>query len=153
MVKGPFLAVYCVQQLHAIACPFSKHLQILYIFAQISKNILPFLTYFSLFSGKSHACPYFLEQALGNLLKVLVCLFLYFEPNQVILLWKVSKKNKKVQKPNILLSLLTLLEFCLHLKTLFVIFSSYRFQMKQINTHKILCVTISSETGSFTSWA
>ena len=55
----------------------------------------PFLTFFCLSSGKSHACPYFLEEALGNPFKVLVCLFLYFESNKVILLWKVSKKNKK----------------------------------------------------------
>ena len=31
----------------------------------------------------------------GNLFKVLVCLFLYLESNQVIILWKVSKQNKK----------------------------------------------------------
>ena len=31
----------------------------------------------------------------GHLLKVLVCLFLYLESNQVIILWKVSKRNKK----------------------------------------------------------
>ena len=29
------------------------------------------------------------------LLKILVCLFLYLESNQVIILWKVSKRNKK----------------------------------------------------------
>ena len=31
----------------------------------------------------------------GRLLKVFVCLFLYLELNQVIILWKVSKRNKK----------------------------------------------------------
>ena len=31
----------------------------------------------------------------GHLLKVLVCLFLYLESNQVIILWKVSKRNSK----------------------------------------------------------
>ena len=32
----------------------------------------------------------------GDLLKVFfVCLFLYLESNQVIILWKVSKRNKK----------------------------------------------------------
>ena len=30
----------------------------------------------------------------GHLLKVLVCLFLYLESNQVIILRKVSKRNK-----------------------------------------------------------
>ena len=153
MVKGLFLAVYCVQQSHAITCLFSKYFQILHIFCPSFQIFCPFLTFFCLFSGKSHGCPYFQEQALGNLLKVLVCLFFYFESNQVILLWKVSKKNKKDQKPNILLSLLTLLEFYLHLKTFFVIFSSYRFQMKQISTRKILCATISNETDNSTSWA
>ena len=29
----------------------------------------------------------------GPLLKVLVCLFLYLESNQVIILWRVSKKE------------------------------------------------------------
>ena len=71
----------------------------------------------------------------GQLLKV-VYLFLYLESNQVIVLWKVSKRNKKDQKPNFLLSLLTLLEFYLHLQTLFI-FSSYRFQIKQISTLEI----------------
>ena len=31
----------------------------------------------------------------GHQLKVLVCLFLYLESNQVIILWKVSKRSKK----------------------------------------------------------
>ena len=31
----------------------------------------------------------------GHLLKVLVFLFLYLESNQVIILWKVSKRNRK----------------------------------------------------------
>ena len=30
-----------------------------------------------------------------HLLKVLICLFLYLESNQVIILWKASKWNKK----------------------------------------------------------
>ena len=56
----------------------------------------------------------------GHLLKVFVFLFLYLESNQVIILWKVSKRNKKDQKPNFLFSLLTLLEFYVHLQTFFV---------------------------------
>ena len=43
-----------------------------------------------------------------HLLKVLACLLLCLEFNQVIILWKVSKKNKKDWKPNRLLPLLTL---------------------------------------------
>ena len=66
----------------------------------------------------------------GHLLKAFVCLFLYLESNQVIILWKVSKRNKKDWKPNPLLSSLALREFCLHLQTFFVIFLSSRFQMK-----------------------
>ena len=65
LMSWSFLANYCVQ--YVITCRFSKYFQILYIFAQIFKyfalfNI--FLTFFCLFSEKSHACPYFLEQAL-----------------------------------------------------------------------------------------
>ena len=52
-----------------------------------------------------------------------------------------------------MLSLLTLLEFYQHLQTFFVIFSSYRFQMKQISTLQIRCITTSEETSNFTSWA
>ena len=89
----------------------------------------------------------------GHLSKVLVCLFLYLESNKVIVLWKVSKRNKKDWKPNFLLSLLTLLEFYQHLQTFFVIFYSYRFQMKQISTLEIQCVTTSDETGNSTSCA
>ena len=78
----------------------------------------------------------------GHLLKVLVRLFLYLESNQVITVWKVSKRykkdyktnNQKDQKTIFLLSLLTLLEFYQHLQTFFVTFSSYRFQMKQMST-------------------
>ena len=62
-----------------------------------------------------------------RLLKVLACLLLYLESNQVIISWKVSKRNYKDWKPNFLLSLPTLLEFYLHLQTLFLILSSYRF--------------------------
>ena len=89
----------------------------------------------------------------GHLLNIFVCLFLYVELNQVIILWKVSKRNKKDQKPIFLLSLLTLLEFYLHLQTFFVIFFSYRFQRKQISTLEMQCANTSDETGSFTSWA
>ena len=39
---GPILAVCCVPLSHKITCPFSKHFQILYIFAKIFK-------YFALF--------------------------------------------------------------------------------------------------------
>ena len=82
----------------------------------------------------------------GHLLKVLVCLFLYLESNQVIILWKVFKRNKKDQKPIFLLSLLTLLEFHQHSQLSFVIFSSYRFQMKQISTLELRCVTTSASS-------
>ena len=40
-LSGPFLAV-----LHAVACPFSKYLQILYIFAQIFKHFVLFQHFF-----------------------------------------------------------------------------------------------------------
>ena len=62
-----FLAVYCMRQLHATICLFSKYFQVLYIFAQIFKYfsffcpILPFFCLFWPFSGNLHACPYFLE--------------------------------------------------------------------------------------------
>ena len=72
----------------------------------------------------------------GHLLKLFVGLLLYLESNQVIILWKVSKRNKKDWKPDFLVSSLTLLEFYLQLQTV-VIFSSYRFQMKQISTLEI----------------
>ena len=78
-----------------------NHLSLFKIFSNLvhfcpnSQIFSPFLTFFCPFSGKSHACPYFLELALGNLLKVLLCLFLYLESSQVIILSKVSKKNKK----------------------------------------------------------
>ena len=62
-----------------------------------------------------------------HLLKVLACLLLYLEFTQVIILWKVSKRNSKDWKPNLLLPLLTLLEFYLQLQTFFLIFLSYRF--------------------------
>ena len=76
----------------------------------------------------------------AQLLKVLVCLFLYLKSNKVIVLWKVSKRNKKDQKPIFLLSLLTLLEFYQHLQ-------------KQITTLQICCVTKLDETSNSTSWA
>ena len=49
-----------------IACnhlPFSKHFQILFIFAYF-QIFWPFSTFLCPFSGKSHPCPYFLRQAL-----------------------------------------------------------------------------------------
>ena len=66
---GPILAVYCVQQSHAVIFPFSKYFQILYTFAQIFKYFAvfyPFIIIFIFFCTfeKSHACPYFLEQTL-----------------------------------------------------------------------------------------
>ena len=85
--------------LHAITTrnhlPFYKIFSNLIHFCPNFEIFCPFLTFFPLFSGKSHARPNFLEQTLANLLKVLVCLFLYLESNQVIILWKVSKKDKK----------------------------------------------------------
>ena len=85
----------------------------------------------------------------GHLLKVFVFLFLYLESNQVIILWKVSKRNKKDQKPDFSFPLLTLLEFYLHLQIFFVIFSSYRFQMKQISNLEIQYATTSNEFEQF----
>ena len=84
----------------------------------------------------------------GHLFKVFVWLFLYLESNQIIILWKVLKRNKKDYKPNFLLPLLTLLEFYLHLQIFFVIFSSYRFQMKQISTFEIRCATTLDDSTS-----
>ena len=81
-----------------------------------------------------------------------VCLFLYLESNQVIIFLKVAKRNKKDQKSIFLLLLQTLLEFYQHLRTSFVIFSSYGFQMKQISILEIRGVTTSDETGNSTSW-
>ena len=49
MFPGPILAIYCVQLLHAITCPFTKYFQILYIYAQIFKYLIlfcPFLLFF-----------------------------------------------------------------------------------------------------------
>ena len=60
----------------------------------------------------------------GHLLKVLFCLFLYLESNEVTVLWKPSKRNKKDQKPIVLLSLLTSLDFYQRLQIFFAIFSS-----------------------------
>ena len=62
-----------------------------------------------------------------HLLKILACLLWCLEFNQVIILWKVSKRNYKDWKPNLLLPLLTLLELYLYLQTFFLIFSSYSF--------------------------
>ena len=52
----------------------------------------------------------------GHLLKVLVCLFLYLESNQVIILWKVFKRIKKTRN----------LIFCFH----------YWLYLNFINTYK-----------------
>ena len=52
-----------------------------------------------------------------------------------------------------MLSLLTLLGFYLHLPPFLIIFSSYRFQMKQISTLKIHCVATWNKTDNSTSWA
>ena len=57
-----------------------------------------------------------------HLLKVLACLLLCLEFNQVTILQKLSKRNQKDWKPNLLLPLLTLLEFYLHLQTFFLTF-------------------------------
>ena len=43
----------------------------------------------------THICWMENNNADGRLLKVFVCLFLHLESNQVIILWKVSKRNKK----------------------------------------------------------
>ena len=87
----------------------------------------------------------------GDLLNVLDCLLLYLESNQVNVLWKLSKNNKTDQQPNFLLSLLNLLELYLHLKKFLVIFSTYRFQTKQISNLEMLSVTTSNETSNSTS--
>ena len=70
-MSGPFLAVYSMQKLHAITCPFSnifkfskflpKFSNILHCFALFKD----FLAIFCPFSEKLHACPYFLEALLG----------------------------------------------------------------------------------------
>ena len=67
------------------------------------------------------------NKPVDHLVKILACLLFYLEFNQVIILWNVSKRNQKDWKSILLLSLLTLLEFYLHLQILFLIFSSYRF--------------------------
>ena len=64
----------------------------------------------------------------------------------------VESVQKEDYKPNFLLSSLSLLEFYLHLQTFFVIFSSYRFQMKEISTLEIQCTTTSDEAGNSNSW-
>ena len=74
--------------------PFFKIFSNLVHFLPKFSNIFHFFNIFCPFSGKLYASPYFLEYSLGNLLKVLVFLFLYLESNQVIILWKMSKKNK-----------------------------------------------------------
>ena len=89
----------------------------------------------------------------GQLLKVLGSLYLYLELSQVAVLWKVSKRNEKTRNLFFFLSLLTLLDVYQHLQTFFVIFSSYRFQMKQISTLETCCVITSNQTGKFTFWA
>ena len=66
----------------------------------------------------------------GHLLKVLACLLLYLESDQVIILWKVLKRIKKTRYLILFLSSLALLEFYQHLETSFVIFSSYKFDFK-----------------------
>ena len=70
----------------------------------------------------------------GQLLKVLVFLFLYLESKQVIILWKVSKRIGKTRKLIFSLSSLALLELYLHLQTIIVIFSRYRYLMKKTST-------------------
>ena len=65
--------------------PFLKRFSNLVHFCPNFQIFSPFLTFSALFSGKSHACSYFLEYALGNLFKVIVCLFLYLESNQIII--------------------------------------------------------------------
>ena len=93
-------------------------------------------------SRVTHIC-WMENNPVGHLLKVLVFLFLLYleESDQVNVLWKMSKRNKKDYKPIFLLSLLILLELYQRLQTFFVIFSSYRFQMKHIGTLAIRCVT------------
>ena len=65
-----------------MGCPFS-----MYTIINICTEILSY-------SRATHI--YWMENNTdGHLLKVLPCLFLYLESNQVIILRKVSKKNKK----------------------------------------------------------
>ena len=45
-------------------------------------------------SRASHIC-WMENKPDGHLSKVIVCLFLYLESNQVIILWTVFEKNKK----------------------------------------------------------
>ena len=89
----------------------------------------------------------------GHLLKLFFVCSCIQNRTKVIILYKISKRNQKDQKSNFWFSLLTSFDFYLHLQTFFVIFPSYRFQMTQISTPKILCVSILDETGNCTSWA
>ena len=52
-----FSAVYCVRLSHAITCPFSKYLQMLYIFAQILKYFALFCS-FQTFPFWPFICPF-----------------------------------------------------------------------------------------------
>ena len=69
MVPGPILAVYCIQLMHTVTCPFSKYFQILYIFAQIFKYFALSQHFLALFLKNPYPFPYFLEQALGVLIR------------------------------------------------------------------------------------
>ena len=69
MVPGPILAVYCIQLMHTVTCPFSKYFQILYIFAQIFKYFALSQHFLALFLKNRYPFPYFLEQALGVLIR------------------------------------------------------------------------------------
>ena len=57
MVAGPILAVYCIQLLLTITCPFSKYFQILYIFDQIFKFPSLFSTFLCPSPEKSLPMP------------------------------------------------------------------------------------------------
>ena len=85
-----------------------------------------------------------------HLLKVLVCLLLYLESDQVIILWKVLKRLKKTR--NLLFAFIT--GFAWILSTLrnllcYLLQLQIWFQIKQINTFEIHCVTTSDKTGNF----
>ena len=110
------------------------------------QNILKCCTFLSKISSIFHLSHFFFWNLNSCPLFFLV---LRIQPSYFV---ECSKKINKTRNL-IFCSFLTLLEFYLHLKTFFVIFSSYWFQMKQISTSNILPVTISNGITESTSWA
>ena len=69
--------------------PFSRYIQILYIFAQILKCFVLFSTFLCSFSEKSHPRPYFLEWALHKL-------FLQKKKNQKRILQSICTEHDMI---------------------------------------------------------